>query len=150
MDREKRSFTRAVDFLIFPLSQVVLLFPRFFSKPGMVPAGGVAVAWILALLCLAADAAILVAIRSLRKTAALQAQKESLDRQIRLQEEYCRSLADHYARLRVIRHDLANHVYTVKILTEDGRTEEAAAYIESLQSVLQPEEDAAAEGGSEA
>ncbi len=136
-------------YLVFPVSQLFLLFPRFYGAGDSPNAGGALVTVLLLILCAAADGLLAVAIRSLRKTAALRAEKESLGRQIRQQEKYGRTLADHYARMSTLRHDLSNHLYTVKILAEEGRTDEARRYIEELQkSFVLPESfSAMAESG---
>ncbi len=123
-------------FLVFPVSQFFLLFPRFYGAGDSPNAGGPLVTVLLLLMCVAADGLLAVAIRSLRKTAALRAEKESLNRQIRQQEEYSRTLAEHYARMSVLRHDLSNHLYTVKILAEEGQTDEACRYIEELRNTF--------------
>ena len=147
---ERFSLRDLLIFLLFPASQILLLHTRFFSEELETGASF----WLLLLLCAAADAALAVAVRSVRKSAELRAEKESLDRQIKSQEEYSRSLAEHYEHMRALRHDLANHVYTVKILAGEGRTEEAAAYIDDLRAGGSSSENevsptSAAEGGTE-
>ncbi|MBR6207617.1 MAG: hypothetical protein IKQ69_01330 [Oscillospiraceae bacterium] len=132
-------------FLVFPISQLFLLFPRFYGASDSPNSGGTLVTVLLLIMCVAADSLLAVATRSLRKTAALQAEKESLLRQIRQQEEYCRSLAEHYARMSTLRHDLSNHLYTVKILAEEERTDEARRYIEELRRSFELPESYAAQ-----
>ena len=129
----KQTLLTALLYALFPASQVFLLFSRFFSVNDS-PANDALTSVMLVALCLAADAAIALSLRSVRRSAALRAEKEALDKQIRLQEEYCLSLAEHFAHLRTLRHDLSNHLLTVKILAEEGRFSEAEAYMEQMRA----------------
>ena len=141
MKKRNESVKALLIYSLFPASQFFLLFPRFFAKSMAIAPGEMLWTILLMLMCLIADGALAVAVRLLRKNAELRTKKDSLDRQIELQEEYCRSLTEHYMHLRIIRHDLANHVYAVRILAEENRVEEAAAYIDQLQDNMKIADD---------
>ena len=118
--------------LIFPLSQLCLLllyvlYPRQHS----------AVSWplffLLSVGCVLADAGLWFAFRSIRKSAREAARVEELEQRIAVQKDYYEKTARQYEQLRHLRHDCANHCYTLRILMQSGQQEKALRYAESLK-----------------
>ena len=81
----------------------------------------------------------------LKAAADLRAEKRALEQTISDQGAYYAAVAAHYEQVRRLRHDLDNHLYTIRILLDDGKTAEAAQYAAELsrteQSALQAEVD---------
>ena len=75
-----------------------------------------------------ADVALIVFIRMTAKNMKLQARTELLEEQIEFQKDYYKQLSDSYEKVRKMRHDIDNHLYTIKALLASGETEEAARY----------------------
>lgn len=84
-------------------------------------------------LCIAADVALTYGIRSVERNAALRTRRAALSRQIDAQALYYRQVAGYYQQIRRMRHDLKNHVLTLKILLEDNDLQKAKAYAEQLR-----------------
>jgi hypothetical protein len=95
------------------------------------------------LFCVLADLGLAVAMHFIFRAAELQARNRFLEGQITAQSAYYKALAGHYEQLRRLRHDLDNHLYTIRILIADGKPEEAARYAAAL---AQSEQAALREG----
>ncbi len=132
MGKSSRQWWRYALFLVFPLSQGILFYMCFFRQQTAMTPGRAISGAVLAMLCLLADGALWVAVRSLAGSAELKARLEAEERHLALQEEYYEQLIRRYEQVRRLRHDQANHVYTLKILLEEGRYEDAAAYAREL------------------
>lgn len=119
-------------FLLFPFSQLLLLAGLFRPvSTGQLPL--VPAALLLALLlCVLADLGLAAAMVVVSRRAALEGRSRALQAQIREQGAYYARLAASHEQIRRLRHDLDNHLYTVRILIEDGKTEEAARYAREL------------------
>jgi hypothetical protein len=117
-------------FLPFPLCQYFLI-DR--SLPADDAGYRQAIYLLLAVvLCLGADVALAFGVRSVARSAALRTRYDALNRQIKAQTVYYRQVAEYCERIRQLRHDLRNHVYTVKILLADDPGK-ASAYAEQLR-----------------
>lgn len=112
----------------FPVSQYILLYgwilvcradftlPRvLFMLAGMAA-------------CLAADAALFLTVRGMAQRGELKARNDLLAEQIDHQKEHYAAITAQYQNIRHIRHDIANHLYTMQVLLENGEYDEAAAY----------------------
>lgn len=97
----------------------------FLSEPATRPALGVSIAVGLA----AAAAYVLWSQWRIRR---LRSQQEQLLAQQLLQGEYLQTVRENRSRLRVLRHDLANHVQTAALLLDQGREDQARAYLQQL------------------
>ena len=118
-------------FLIFPLSEALMI---DYTVP-VGPEAAQQAAYLAAAVGLSIGADMLIghAVQSVSRNAALQTQYKALYRQIDSQTAYYRQIADYYETLRAMRHDMNNHVYTMKILLQEGRDDEAAAYAAKLK-----------------
>lgn len=114
----------------FPLCQFFLI-DRVLSRNGMDELQALYLLFAV-LLCLGSDVALAFGVRSVERSAALRARYAALNRQIAAQTVYYRQVADYLERIRQMRHDLRNHVYTLRILLEENPAE-AAAYSEQLR-----------------
>ncbi len=127
-------------FLLFPVSQLLLLTGIFLC--GTDPVRPIHII-LPVLLCILSDAVLAAALRYTGKRASLLAENRIMEQKIEDQSRYYAALADHYQAVRRVRHDIDNHLYTTRILVEDGKTEEAILYadslMESISKVLQKE-----------
>lgn len=132
-------------FLLFPLSQLLLLAGLFlpFSRGGLLVRPQVIL--LAVLFCVLADLGLAAAMHFIFRAAELQARNRLLEGQISAQSAYYKALAGQYEQLRRLRHDLDNHLYTIRILIADGEPEEAARYAAALaqteQAALLEEEE---------
>ena len=142
---DRASSGRSLMFLLFPFSQLLLLAGYFVPMSS----GGVLVRpiyiFLAVLLCAAADVGLAFAMYTVSRAADLRAEKRALEQTISDQGAYYAAVAAHYEQVRRLRHDLDNHLYTIRILLDDGKTAEAAQYAAELsrteQSALQAEVD---------
>lgn len=116
-------------FSLFPISQYVLLCGWFselaledFSLSKLI------FMVIAELICMVSDAVLYMSMVSIARRSRLAAENELLKKQIDAQKAHYAALTDQYEDIRRMRHDIANHMYTINLLLKDGRTEEAAAY----------------------
>lgn len=119
--------------LLFPISQYVLLSGWFSPENVSANFRNSGYLALCILLCVAADLALVVLLRHTARMAELRTRTELLEEQIDSQQGYYQDLTQTYEDLRRMRHDIANHLFTVKILLEQGRAEEAGAYAEELR-----------------
>lgn len=75
-----------------------------------------------------ADIALVIFIRMTARNAKLEVRTELLEEQIGSQKEYYKQLTDSYEKVRKMRHDIDNHLYTIQALLASGETKEAEAY----------------------
>ena len=123
----------ALLFLLFPLSQLLLLAGLFRPvSTGQLPLRQTTMLLLALLLCVLADLGLAAAMVVVSRRAALEGRGRALQAQIREQSAYYARLAASHEQIRRLRHDLDNHLYTVRILIEDGRAEEAARYAREL------------------
>lgn len=120
-------------FSLFPISQYVLLCGWFselaledFSLSKLI------FMVIAELICMVSDAVLYMSMVSIARRSRLAAENELLKKQIDAQKAHYAALTDQYEDIRRMRHDIANHMYTINLLLKDGRTEEAAAYAKEL------------------
>ena len=119
-------------FMFFPCSQYIVIAEWFIrDKDGIDPQERV-----FLLICLLiysiADVALLCIIYGNIKRVKLEERNETLSCLINMQAEYYPALAEHYEDMRKLRHDLANHMYTVKVLLDADDYDSARSYAEEL------------------
>lgn len=118
--------------LLFPASQLVLLWFGLFRHTGNEQTGtGMGI--IAVLLCVFSDIALYLALRVIQRNAEDAVRAETERQRVSMHEEYYEKTAAYYERLRTLRHDAANHIYTLRILLREGRFEEAASYAHALK-----------------
>lgn len=120
-------------YALFPVSQLILV-ESWYELLIVGPSAQAFYFQLAALLiCIAADIALYFSIRGMAQRAELQAEKAILEKQIDAQREHYAALTGQYENVRRMRHDIENHMHTIHILLQNGRTEEAAEYASELQ-----------------
>lgn len=115
-------------FAVFPISQLTILLGTFrgyladetYWRPSnVVPS---------LLVCVIADIGLYFALRMLSDRTELRVRNELLEDQLSDQQTYYRELSSSFEEIRRMRHDIANHLYTMKALISEGNTKEAEEY----------------------
>lgn len=116
----------------FLLCQTVLLGSWF--QIYVYGSGAQSFVWLICdiVLCVATDVALYFAMRGMAQQSALRAENALLEKQIDAQKEHYAALTEQYENVRRMRHDIASHVYTIKLLLDRGETDEAADYAAEL------------------
>lgn len=126
----------------YPLSYSLLLFIAFAIETALICPWTFALTGddptqthfllIVIFLCIVGNSALFITIRAMQSKSDLKAENRSLETMVKTQEEYYSALTDQYEDIRKMRHDIANHMYTISILLEDGKGDEAAEYAREL------------------
>ena len=120
-------------FLFFPISQYALLTGYFFSIADNISTLTSFLIIICALVCFVADFIWFREIRRLSDNVRLKAENDLLGKQIEAQREYYKTLTANYADMATLRHDIANHIFTIRVLLLDGKSDEAMQYATQLE-----------------
>ncbi len=120
-------------FLFFPVSQFALLSGYVFSTAENISTRTSLLVLACTAVCFAADFIWFREIRRLSDNARLKAENDLLGRQIEAQREYYKTLTANYADMAALRHDIANHMFTIRALLLDGKSDEAMQYAEQLE-----------------
>lgn len=115
-------------YTIFPASQALMVSLWWFANSREDPLVSAVLQAVSVLICILADIALFLAVRGMSQRAELKAQNQLLADQIDLQREHYAALTEQYERIRVMRHDIANHMHTVQILLNQGNAQAAEAY----------------------
>ena len=115
-------------FSMFPFSQVLMLSLWQTSYLNLNAADMATLQFIASAVCCASDVALYFAVRGLSQRAELAAQNRLLGEQIDAQMQHYAALSGQYEQMRVMRHDIANHVHTIQILLNEGDTRAAEQY----------------------
>ncbi len=118
-------------FLLFPISQYFAFAGWFIQEPPYINVGA-GFAFTGVLLFLAADVGLYFAMSAVSRTTALRVQNELLQTQVVAEQEHYASLAENYEDIRRMRHDIDNHLYTIRALLTDGNVEEASRYADEI------------------
>ena len=65
--------------------------------------------------------------------ARLKAENDLLGKQIEAQQEYYKTLSANYADMAAMRHDIANHIFTIRAPLLDGKSGKAMQYAAKLE-----------------
>lgn len=128
--RYQLSAAEWVLFFLFPLSQVVLMSGWRFAPVAELDNNRVLVITLGIGSSVAADGLLFFAVRGMAQRRKLAGEKELLEQQIELQKKHYAALTRQYEDLRRMRHDIANHLETMKALLANGANQEAASYTE--------------------
>ncbi len=114
-------------FLLFPISQYFAFSGWFIPEP---PYVNISVGFSIfsVILFLAADAGLIVAMAAVSRSAALKTQNDLLQEQVSAEQEHYSALTANYEEIRRLRHDIDKHLFTIRALLSDGKSEEATAY----------------------
>lgn len=127
-------------YLLFPLSQYMLLFGwlRVCLSEITFPRAGYVIAAML--VCMAADAALYIAVRGMAQRSELKARNDILSAQIDRQKDHYTAITAQYENIRRMRHDIAKHLYTMQALLHSERYQDAAAYLSEVSAQTQVQE----------
>ena len=67
------------------------------------------------------------------ESAELRARNELMQEQIAAKAKYYQLMAESYANMRQMRHDIANHICTIHAMLENGERDEAEKYVSELE-----------------
>ncbi len=67
------------------------------------------------------------------ESAELRARNEFMQEQIAAKAKYYQLMAESYANMRQMRHDIANHICTIRAMLENGERDEAEKYVSELE-----------------
>lgn len=118
-------------FALFPVSQYFVLTGWFLNRIPYLNLGTPLNRFSIFVL-LAADTALLVSIQATARSAALEVQNHYLQEQISAEQTHYAHLVENYESIRQMRHDIDNHLYTIKALLSEGNTEDAARYAQEI------------------
>ncbi len=120
-------------FLFFPISQFILLTCSVFSIAENISVRTSLFVLIFSLICFAADFIWFREIRQMSDNARLKAENDLLGKQIEAQHEYYKELSANFADMAALRHDIANHMFTIRALLQDGKSDEAMQHAARLE-----------------
>lgn len=132
-----RLFTRATArlstrdwllFSMFPVSQVVILALWEMSAGQKNPSTVSAWQILSCGVCVLVDVGLYFAVRGMSQRAELKVENQLLARQIEAQKQHYAALTEQYEQVRVMRHDISNHVHTIQILLNENNTGAAREY----------------------
>lgn len=128
-------------FVLYPISQYIAILGWFTPLSDGVHTDRPLV-FLLALgLFIIADVGLVVAFNASARSAELRLKTEMLEQQAAAQKEQYAALAEHYDEMRRLRHDIDNHLYTIRSLLDDGKLSDASQYAQALSdsfSALRP------------
>ena len=118
-------------FLLFPLSQLLSIYiwlPSYIYISEKTPGH------IIFMICvdIIADIALLYMFYRTASNAELRTRSEMLEDQIKSQDSYYTHLVSTYADIRRMRHDIDNHLYTIRALVDSGNTKDAVEYADKV------------------
>lgn len=126
-------------FLCFPLSQYILMFTAMWvidssRQEWLVPMSLICVA-----VCVAGNFALFYALRETEKKVRRDAEDDQLAKALEIQYAHYQAITSQYEAMRRVRHDIANHIFTVRALLEKNQREQAKQYskevVEDFQRV---------------
>lgn len=128
-------------FVLFPISQFVAI-AGWYTPLSVGMRNGRPTLFLLALaLFAAADIALIAAFNASARSTEFRLRAEMLEQQAASQKEQYAALAEHYDEMRRLRHDIDNHLYTIRSLLADGKLSDASQYAGELSgsfSALSP------------
>ena len=122
---DRLSWRELILFAIFPIAQVVM--SMWILDPPDADSAYIARIGTI-LFCIASDVSLYLAVRGMSQRAELKLSNEMLSEQIENEKTHYAALVDQYETARSLRHDIANHMYTIQALLSSGDTEQAAKY----------------------
>ena len=121
-------------FFLFPVSQYAA-FSGWFQPITAENTKMSLVMFLVLLLQIVADVGLAFAMVATSQSAELRVRNAMLETQVTAQQEYYASQAEHFEQIRRMRHDIDNHLYTIRSLLADGKSDAAAEYADELYAV---------------
>lgn len=119
---DRLTWRELILFAIFPIAQVVM--SMWILDPPDADSAYIARIGTI-LFCIASDVSLYLAVRGMSQRAELKLSNEMLSEQIENEKTHYAALVDQYETARSLRHDIANHMYTIQALLSSGDTEQA-------------------------
>jgi signal transduction histidine kinase len=120
-------------FLLFPISQFVLLAGWYLNYVNNTTPRTLLTVLAVLLFCAATDVLLFRLIGKIAENTKLRARNELMEEQIAARSAHYQIMAQNYSDMRRLRHDLANHLCTIRALLEEGKQEEAQRYARELE-----------------
>lgn len=120
-------------FLFYPISQMLLMAVWFLSFDGEPSRFNLIIRTVSALVFCASDVFWFREMSHTADRARLKAENDLLETQLDVQREYYELLSANYTDMSTMRHDIANHIYTIRVLLQDGKSDEAIRYAADLE-----------------
>lgn len=120
-------------FLFFPISQLALFSAIVFSLPDTASLATALILIVSSLICIVADVVWFRELRRLGDHARLKAENDLLNQQVQAQRSYYTTLSENYAHMARMRHDISNHIFTIRALLKDGKSKQAMEYASQLE-----------------
>ena len=127
------SSTEQVLFLLFPISQYILLTGWYLNYVSDLSVDELLSALVVLVFCVITDVLLFRLILRLSDHAQLRARNKLMEQQIAAKNEYYQIMAQTFSDMSRLRHDIANHLYTIQVLLEDEKRSEALQYAEELR-----------------
>lgn len=80
-----------------------------------------------------ADFAVFFSVASIAKRQAESARADMLEQMVQSQTEYYAALTEQQESIRAMRHDIANHIFTMKLLLKENKDADVSEYLDDLQ-----------------
>lgn len=119
-------------FFLVPASQCALLMLWFSRTTLQTSRAFTCILVLAAVLCLAADAGTYMLFLNAGESSALLARARTLEAELARQKADCAELTAQYGRVRVLRHDILNHVFSIQTMLDNGLNDEAERYAQEL------------------
>ena len=131
LNRILRSFSwqDILSYIFFPFMQLAMVtwgsLPNFYNHAE-------AVRLCIILFCIISDVGLYYSMRGITQRAELRASNALLLKQVDAEKEHYAALTEQYEAMRRMRHDIANHLYTIQALLDNGDTKHAAEYAKEI------------------
>ena len=120
-------------FFLFPLSQYILLAGWYKNFVDKFSTFQLIASAVVAAFCTTADLLLFRTLKRNSENARLRAQNDLLQKQISVQNSYYQALAKNYSDMSRLRHDIGNHLFTIQVLLQENKKNEAMQYAAELQ-----------------
>lgn len=130
-NRVLRSFSwqDILSYIFFPFMQLAMVtwgsLPSFYNHAE-------AVRLCIILFCIISDVGLYYSMRGITQRAELKASNALLSKQIDAEKDHYAALTEQYETIRRMRHDIANHLYTIQALLDSGDAQQAAEYAREI------------------
>lgn len=131
LNRILRSFSwqDILSYIFFPFMQLAMVtwgsLPNFYNHAE-------AVRLCIILFCIISDVGLYYSMRGITQRAELRASNALLLKQVDAEKEHYAALTEQYEAMRRMRHDIANHLYTIQALLDNGDTKHSAEYAKEI------------------
>lgn len=139
---DKRNEDRVSDrdrlcYLLLPINQFILLtvwyYSYTFASAEEFTPKKLLVIVIVLIFTVLTDLILFRLISRTAESAELRARNELMQEQIAAKAKYYQLMAESYANMRQMRHDIANHICTIHAMLENGERDEAEKYVSELE-----------------